>query len=164
MRWLWDAKNFSSWLRSRSPLLNLYYCIFIIKYLLVIFGPWVEGCTAWPIKSDRMAICALYTENCTLHSALHCLLKTAQLTLHCNGLLKNENWIKKNALCTAYTNFKTYTLCRSYQEISDNWCCFHFLLCIRIYPFGRSTKLLSPYFHSWVTFISKACDLIGNYL
>ena len=37
--------------------MNLYYCIFIIIYFLVIFGPGVEGCTARPIKSDRMAIC-----------------------------------------------------------------------------------------------------------
>ena len=39
--------------------LNLYYCIFIITYLLVIFVPRVQGCTARPIKSDRMAIWAL---------------------------------------------------------------------------------------------------------
>ena len=37
--------------------MNLYYCTFITTYLLVIFGPRVEGCTARPIKSDRMAIC-----------------------------------------------------------------------------------------------------------
>ena len=35
--------------------MNVYYCIFIITYLLVIFGPRVERCSARPIKSDCMA-------------------------------------------------------------------------------------------------------------